>query len=207
MGRRGGHGNLTVVVVDDRDHAMVLRVFERLIGLREGTLATPPDRSNRSLSRPEVEAVRAFNRLARDEGIGRPLMAKVMRYGSTKYMKLRDPAPGEAKVELPAWAADRATEVAREMVGTIAGLGVRIVGDLDSLVQPPGPSAGGRSGSTSVTPEVAASMIVGVVLASGLARGEGAPTDQRALRVVSTAKIWAIFLRRVRVAARSAGSR
>lgn len=197
-----GREHLTVVVVDDRDHAMVLRAFERLLGLREGTLVTPPDRSNRSLSRPEVEAVRAFNNLARDEGIGRPLMAKVMRYGSTQYMKLRDPAPEEAKVELPGWAADRATEVAKEMVGTIAGLGVRIVGDLDSLVQPPGPSAGGRSGSTSVTPDVAASMIVGVVLASGLARGEGAPTDQRALRVVSTAKIWAIFLRRVRVAAR-----
>ena len=46
-------------------------------------------------------------------------------------------------------------------------------------------------------------MIVGVVLASGLARGESAPTDPRALRVVSTAKIWAIFLRRVRVAGRS----
>ena len=196
-----GTENLTVVVVDDRDHAMVLRVFERLIGLREGTLVTPPDRSNRSLSRPEVEAVRAFNTLARDEGIGRPLMAKVMRYGSTTYMKLRDPATEEAKVELPGWAADRATDVAREMVGAISGLGVRIVGDLDSLVQPSGSSAGRRSGSTSITPEVAASMIVGVVLASGLARGTA--TDPRALRVVSTAKIWAIFLRRVRVAVRS----
>ena len=61
-------------------------------------------------------------------------MAKVMRYGASTYMKLRDPSPSEAKVELPSWAAQQVADVAREIVAGIRGLGVRVVGDLDSLV-------------------------------------------------------------------------
>ena len=204
---------------------MVLRVFERLLGLARGTLETPRERSNRSLSRPEVDAIRAFNNLAREEGMGRPLMAKVMRYGASTYMKLRDPSPSEAKVELPSWAAQQVADVARQIVAGIRGLGVRVVGDLDSLV--PGAAGSSRSGGSPwITPEVAAAMTVGVLLASGAAIGQGNPrrstgmtaatsdelaggpiadalSDPRALSLESTNKIRSVFVRRVRTAVRA----
>ena len=40
---------------------MVLRAFEGLLGLRDGTLESHRDLANRSLTLPEVEAVRAFS--------------------------------------------------------------------------------------------------------------------------------------------------
>jgi hypothetical protein len=44
--------------------------------------------------------------------------------------------PREPRLETPQWAYDRAVEVASEMVEAIAGSGVRVIGDLDSLARP-----------------------------------------------------------------------
>jgi hypothetical protein len=215
-----GPRNVTVVVADDRDHSMVLRTFERLLGLRTGTLHTPPDRTNRSMTLPETEAVRAFNRLAREQGVGTPLLAKVMRYGASQYIKLRVPEPDEPRVETPQWALDRASEVAREMVGNISASGVRVIGDLESLaaVQRGRPAADHQPDVT-VPPPVAARVLVGVAIACGLARGapDRGPTrsvdpdgtfidavdhlprptiDQAALDRVSTPRIGGVLKRR-----------
>ena len=70
-----GPERVTAVVVDEKDHAMLLRVFEGLLGLRDGTLmveARPVEPLDRPL--PRWEAVRAFNVAAKGAGItrGRP---------------------------------------------------------------------------------------------------------------------------------------
>jgi hypothetical protein len=174
-----GAERVTVVVLDDADRAFVLRVFERLLGLRPGTLALDRDRSNRSFTLPEVEAVRAFNRAFRASGLPEELHGRVMRYGAAQLMKRRRPRAEEAPVEMPPWAIERATDVQREIVARIANAGVRVVGDLGRLSEAdprPGPAdgptderrVGRRRGS--VPPEVAASMAMGVLEASGAAR-------------------------------------
>ncbi|HET7182773.1 MAG TPA: hypothetical protein VFI15_11120, partial [Candidatus Limnocylindrales bacterium] len=56
-----GPDRVTVIALDDRDRDMVLRVFERLTGLRAGTLVAEPDLANRSMTVPEIETIRAFN--------------------------------------------------------------------------------------------------------------------------------------------------
>jgi hypothetical protein len=183
-----GPANLTVVAVDDRDHAMVLRIFERLTGLRPMTLSIPPDRTNRSLTHGETEAVRLFNQLAVDLGVSPPVTAKVMRYGAATYLKLRQPMPGEDRIETPSWALARAAEVAREMVDAIASSGVRVVGDLEALAKasPRAERAGAgalepvRAAPVTLPADAAARLVVGVVLASGMARGQApapAPDD------------------------------
>ena len=167
-----GPSNVTAIALDDRDHDMVLRVFEDLTGLPSGTLETPVDRSNRSLTQAEVEAVRAFNRRATDEELSRPLLARLMRTGAATYMKQREPRPDEPRIETPQWALDRAGEVAREIVERIAASGVRIVGDLEAMAQVPHGSTGDeRPGSTNIPPFIAARTAVGIVLVGGLARG------------------------------------
>ena len=128
-----GADNVTVVALDDANHAMVLRVFERLVGLREGTLVADRDVSNRSMTMPEIEVVRAFNELAVAEGLSGPLQTKVMRLGAAAYMKTREPEPDEPRIETPQWALDRAGEIAVGMVERIRASGVRIVGDLDGF--------------------------------------------------------------------------
>ena len=170
-----GADNMTVVALDDADHAMVLRVFERLTGLREGTLVADRDVSNRSMTMPEIEVVRAFNELAAAEGLSGPLQAKVMRLGAAAYMKTREPEPDEPPIETPQWALDRSGEVAAGMVERIRASGVRVVGDLDRLTEVPRSGlAGTERPPLTIPPAVAASAAVGVVLASGLARGGAA---------------------------------
>jgi hypothetical protein len=169
-----GPAAITVVVVDDRDHGMVLRVFEQLVGLRQGTLVPDEDRTNRSLTLPEIEAVRAFNAAYKAEGLPMSLHSRVMRLGAAQLMKLREPAPQEPRLEMPQWALDRVAAIAREMVDSIGSSGVRVIGDLESLtVVPPSRLEGDRQPEESIPPRVAASMGMGILVAGGLARSRG----------------------------------
>ncbi|MBA2700266.1 MAG: hypothetical protein H0U58_01015, partial [Chloroflexi bacterium] len=68
-----GPQNVTVVVLDEGDHAMVLRTFETLLGLSTGILVADEDLENRSMTFAEAEVVRAFNIAFREEGLGTPL--------------------------------------------------------------------------------------------------------------------------------------
>ena len=97
-----GPERVTVVAVDDADHGMILRVFEQLTGLEHGTLVADRDLTNRSMTMPEIEVVRAFNQLAAAEGLSGPLQAKVMRFGAAAYMKTREPEADEPGIETPA---------------------------------------------------------------------------------------------------------
>ena len=78
-----GADHITAIVVDDSDRSHVLRVFEDLTGLRPGTLEERPDLTNRSLTTPEAEAVRAFNAAFRKAGLGVRLHNRVMHLGAS----------------------------------------------------------------------------------------------------------------------------
>ena len=167
-----GPDRVTVIVVDDRDHGMVLRAFEQLLGLRDGTLEAHRDLANRSMTLPEVEAVRAFNVAFRAEGLDRALHARVMRFGAAQLMKQREPSPGEPRVEMPSWALDHVDGIAREMVDAIAASGVRIVGDIELLTErAPSRSDDAPTGVVLVQPDIAAAMAIGVLVSTGATRG------------------------------------
>jgi hypothetical protein len=172
-----GPERMTIVVIDDRDHDNILRVFERLLGLRTGTLVADEELVNRSMTMPEIEAVRAFNNAFRDAGLGNALFHKVMHFGAAAYMKTRIPPPDEQRVRLPGWAREMVGHLSREMVANLKGTGVRVLGDLDTLAPAPGPdgavhdpeSAGPEA--VCITPEIAAAMAVGMAVVAGHARG------------------------------------
>jgi hypothetical protein len=166
-----GPENVTVVVLDERDPSMVLRAFEGLLGLPTGILVAEADLENRSMTLAEVEVVRAFNILFRQEGFGTRLHHMVMRYGATSYMKARQPAPDEARVEIPRWANEEAGAIARTMVNGIVASGVRIFGDPEALTRV---ATRGRADAEhlipGISPEIAARASVGVLIAGGLGR-------------------------------------
>jgi hypothetical protein len=165
-----GRDAVTVVAVDDADHAMIMRVFEGLTGLSSGTLVADREVANRSLTLPEIEAVRAFNRQLADEGLPRSAQSRLMHFGAARYLMQFEPDPSAARVVLPRWAAERAHELSSVMVAGVADTGVRVVGDLASLTVPVGDAPESIPKTVDVPAKVAARMAVGIVLASGEAR-------------------------------------
>jgi hypothetical protein len=96
------------------------------------------------------------------------------------------------------------------MAASIAGSGVRIVGDLDSLRGVP--TGAVDQADVRVTPEVAAAAMMGVLLASGVARGAGSGQgvpghEPPELFRVSTTQLGVALLRRVPTAIRGRLSR
>lgn len=218
-----GAKNVTVIVINDRDHEDVLRVLEGMTGLREGTLRTIDDHVNRSMTLPEAEAVRAFNIAFRAEGLSNDLLHRVMNFGTSDYMKARPPKPEEPKVRTPQWALDRVAPLAREIVDGLASSGVRIVGDLERLASKERSDLeGDRNPEVGIPPDIAARMAVGMLVVQGMGRsptaGASAPgttpgrrpgdapvrIEPPAVARLSTTRLLSIIAGRSRYALRSA---
>jgi hypothetical protein len=205
-----GHENLTVVALDDADREMLFRAFEQLLGLTPGTLVADPNLTNRSMSLAEIEVIRAFNVAFQEAGLPAALYERILHTGAASLQTRRAPDPREGRVALPAWSLAPVAEISRAMVESIAASGVRIVGDLDSLRWVPAEAADQLE--MHVSPDVAASAMMGIVLASGLAHGVGGGSDLPVreppeLFRVSTIQLGIALLRRVRAAAQRRISR
>lgn len=172
-----GTDRVTAIALDDGDHDMVLRVFERLTGLEPGTLQPDPTLTNRSMTLPEIEVIRAFNVAYKAEKLSRKVYARVLRFGAAGLMEARTPSPDEPRIELPGFAREPVAAVAREIIEGIRASGVRVIGDLDGLTQVPA-SRGTPTGPVSVSPDVAAAAAMGVLIGAGLARGTGPITTE-----------------------------
>jgi hypothetical protein len=203
-----GTANITAVVVDEGDHAYVLRAFESLLGLRPGTLVLERDLANRSLTYGEAEAVRAFDVAFRKDGGDRATHARVMRYGAAQHMKGRVPGPTEGPIALPAWAIPRISETGRDIGDHIAASGIRVIGDLSALAMTSAPSRaldadGEGLPDPSAPPAVAAAMSLGILHAAGVARrDEVATTDVAGLaRTVPSYLVAGVIATRTQVAA------
>ncbi len=206
-----GTDRVTVVVLDDDDQSLVLRVFERLLGLTEGTLAADRDLSNRSLNQPEIEFLRGFNARFRAARLSRPLYHQVVTRGAAFHMRARTPGPGEPRIETPAWALERAQETAEEMVAAIVASGVRLVGDPRHLTAPPRIASPGDARDDVVPLDVAVTGAMGVLIGSGVTgldpirgieseEGEGG-SEAIELESASTAQLMGTLARRGRATA------
>jgi hypothetical protein len=153
-----GPENVTVVVVDESDRRMLLRTFEELLGLPDGILVPEDEAENRSLTAAEVEIVRLLNHEFKRRGWPDANYAKYMRYGAVRQMKAaHQPGPGEPRITTPDWARERAAEIGAEMAKNIAGLGVRVVGDLSTLGAVQADPPKGRAAAGLVVPAQAGS--------------------------------------------------
>ncbi len=190
-----GPENLTVIVVDESDRLMLLRVFETMLGLPDGFLVPEERAVNRSLTMAEAELVRRLNEeFSRREWPQRNY-SRFMRYGVVEHMKTaRQPAPDEPRIATPAWALARAAEISAEMAENIEGLGVNIVGDISALGRRPGgaPEAGADTGPAAplVPVEVAARAALGAFIAAG-AGGQSAEEIVRDLDARGLVKVLA----------------
>ena len=216
-----GVDRVTAIVVDEQDHAFLPTTFERLLDLQPGTLSVGEDFANRSMTLPEAEAVRAFNVAFKAEGLPRAVHARLMRFGAAQEMKRRRPPADEQRVELPSGSEGRISEIATEVVAGIRASGVRALGDLDQLARPTTRRATTASSTepTAIPPEIAASMAMGILVASGSARDQSAgrfgvtePIElarvpSRQLAGYVGLRVWRSVVRRVKKISRRASFR
>lgn len=167
-----GPDRVTVIIVDPRDHSLLLRQFESLLALPEGTLVPePPERDNRSLTWPEAEMLRLVNNSTRAlEWPDSLYRATVGRGVLRRLAELRPELDSMPKLEMPNWAAERATEIGAEIAQNIAGLGVHVVGDLESLGRLPADVPGSSQPAAMVPASIAAEAIIAAIV-SGVEAG------------------------------------
>lgn len=135
-----GPENVTVIVLDPQNRAMLGETFEAMLGLPGETLAA--DRAgrgsdNRSFTEAEAEMLRSYNTLIKERGLT-DLQSLTGQPGYAVRLRDRTPASDEPKLKTPAWALDRAGEIGREIADSLRSSGVRIVGDLDVLTSTAG---------------------------------------------------------------------
>ena len=199
-----GPANVTVIALDETDRQMLFRVFEGLLGLESGTLVADPDLANRSLSLAEIEVIRAFNAAYRAAELPTSLYDRILHTGAAALLVRRVPEAREGTLELPHWASAPIRRISEEMVESIGRSGVRVIGDLQSLtwvpvgaVDPP---------AMEVTADVAATAMMGVLVASGAARGPAGVSGSQPGREppelfrVSTPQLAIALMRRARAA-------
>ena len=195
-----GPENLTVIVLDESDRLMLLRVFESMLGLPSGFLVPEERAANRSLTAAEAELVRLLNgEFSRRDWPHRDY-GRFMRYGAVEHMKeARRPSPDEPRIATPSWAQARAAEISAEMAADIEALGVNIVGDIASLsklpADEPDPAADDGSAPLMVPVEAAVRATLGAFIAGG-AGSQAAEEVVRELDTRSLARVLAGRCRR-----------
>ena len=162
-----GPERVTVLALDGSDPGLLTRTVERLAGLPAGLLKPEPGRTNRSLTYPEIELVRALNAEARRQGWSDEQHRRYVQDGMILRLQTqRDPQPGEPKLVLPEWALQRAAEIGAAAAARISALGVRVVGDLSALGSAePAVGATGTESVTDVPLSLATEALVGSIAA------------------------------------------
>ncbi len=165
-----GPERVVVIIADETRPDQLLRDTEALFSLRPGTLVVP-EAANRSLTLPEIEIIRSFNRHFAASGLPRSVHRHAMRFGTARHLQQRTPAEDEPRLTTPRWAVKSATRIGGEMAESIAASGVHVVGDLDALSAMPssGVREKGEPRPEVIVPvELAATALMGMVHASGL---------------------------------------
>ena len=175
-----GTDHVTAVVVDKARPTQLTDAFEALLDLPTGFLVDQSLgglRANRSMSLQESELMRRVNLAIKGQGVEWPEYEALLREGGiARMLQARVPGERETMLQLPAWAAERASELGRHYAEGIAASGVRVIGDLDVLAAPVTGSDERPPTPKTVRLDVATEFIVGTLSA---AVGRGAFFSER----------------------------
>jgi hypothetical protein len=197
-----GSDRVTAVIADERDPGFVVRTFEALVGLPERTLVLHEDRSNRSLTWPEIEVVRRIQATLDELGVDGPLRQGLVLYGAAPAIRERVPLPGEPRIETPPWAVDEAVRIGTEIAERIAASGVHVVGDLARLATAPERRPAALEPPPEAWPDIAAHAVRGVLRRSGVLTDSAASDAAARPRMrISTRRLIGMLARRLQRAA------
>ncbi len=134
-----GAENVTLIVADETDRALLPRTFEQLLDLPAGMLVERGGRANTSLTYEQAELLRGLNVVFHERGWeGQPYL-ELVRRGVVPAL-LSAPASGEAKVPaVPDWARALLVEHSDRRIDGLGRQPVRVLGDLELLRIPAAP--------------------------------------------------------------------
>lgn len=172
-------GRFTLLVPPPGDAAFLPRSFERLLGLADGVLA-PGEQTNRGLSWPETETIRAVNKAFRLREWDTATRIEFLRAGVFPALSELPPTAGiPSHPPLPTWAADEVARLADEHITALSAAPIHIIGDLEDL-RPPVASGDAEPRAGSLVPVASAAMMVEALVAAALrAREQPAPERRR----------------------------
>lgn len=162
-----GLDRVHVVVTDKTRPRQLFDGFEDLLGLPRDLLQPKRSAANRSFTLQEIELIRQLNERIKSRNWPVAVQARFIRLGAVRQLQGRKPRPDEQRVAMPAWANDRANEVAREMIANIEASGVHVVGDLQALVTDVSGDADAPTTVTSVDIDVAIRAVIGAMRGGG----------------------------------------
>jgi hypothetical protein len=204
-GRAVGTENVICLALDPQDHGLLFRSVEELLGLRESTLVDDGRLINRSITAPEAEAIRSMYGKLQDLGQGE--LSRHIRYmiSPSELIKRSRVPIGEAKIELPKWAVERAREISAEMAQNITRSGARMIGNINNLT-PTDPILAPEhlSPLEAVPADLPGWTAAGVIISSGIARGDLPPTPTTSLptawlRRATGSQLMREVMRRIRI--------
>jgi hypothetical protein len=129
-----GRDHVVVIVVDEKQPDFMYQEFNKLLSLKPGFLKPQLDQdSNRSLTLDEITLLNTINKKFSKKRSWHDYETFI-RNGSIKYLTNKVvPEPEAARLLTPQWAVDIAKSVSKRNVEQIKGLGIEIIGDLDSF--------------------------------------------------------------------------
>lgn len=128
-----GPGSVTVLMVDEAKPEFLFDSVNNYLGLEPGFLKPQATGSNRSLSLEEISLLLEINRQFPKERSWQEYLVFI-RNGYVRELTDHVPLRQQAeKLPTPAWAIARANELASKSKQEILSLGVRVIGDIESL--------------------------------------------------------------------------
>ncbi len=138
-----GADRVSVVVVDDRDHRVLLTAFERLLGLSAGTLLSVDGKSNPSLSAQEIAIILRVQQLLQERGLifaDRVRSRQIQR----RLLSIRPRFATDQKITLPQWAVSAVNDLSHSVYDGLLASGVRIIGEPELLLEVRGQDQGAQ---------------------------------------------------------------
>ncbi len=163
-----GPERLLVIVVDESDPDSLMRTFEKLTELPDGLLEPETGWTNRSLTAAETELIRQLNVEFYKRKWPSKRYHSAVRRGVVRQIQLRAPGRDEARITTPAWAIEKANEIAAEAALRIKASGVHILGDLSTLSDAPVNPDAVPVSAVPLTLDGAAHAVIGAVNAAAL---------------------------------------
>ena len=129
-----GAARVKLVIVDEKNPDFMYQVFNDALGLKKPLLVEQKEKdSNRSLTLQEIALLRKVNRIYPKKRSWHDYETFI-RQGAMKYLTNKvKPSEDAERLLTPQWAVDAIEEISKQSVEGIKGLGIEIIGDIDSF--------------------------------------------------------------------------
>jgi hypothetical protein len=175
-----GADRVTVVIGDDRDHRVLLRAFEGMLGLTDGTLLPVDGKSNPSLSAEEIAIILRVQQILSQRHL---IFAERVRSRQIQRRLLaqRPRSPSDSKIVIPAWAVENVREASEKIHDGLLASGVRIIGDPSLLLEANAPKSDSKQVDMDEVEGAAQRMVAELEADGKLQPGESKTSAARAL--------------------------